>query len=283
MNKQGKMYYIWLDESDKEGTFYSNFYGGILVNSKNLPKVLEMSEGFIREHGMQEEEIKWQKVNKYNFERYKELVDFIFDLLGNGYAKIRIFFRHNQFKPIGLTNEQKRKSYSLLYYQFIKHAFGLEFSNKSDKDIFIKILLDDMPLKGDDANEFKEHLFNLNKDKGFMAARIKIRKEDIIEVDSSKHILLQFLDLILGAMCFRLNDKHKIKDPITGKYGIRTNLKKKLYMHINKKIREIHPGFNIGVSTSITKMEDRWLYPYSHWSFKPNQFERDVSRVKKNK
>ena len=25
------MYYIWFDESDKEGEFYSNFYGGILI------------------------------------------------------------------------------------------------------------------------------------------------------------------------------------------------------------------------------------------------------------
>ena len=29
------MYYIWFDESDKEGAYYSNFYGGILVDSKN--------------------------------------------------------------------------------------------------------------------------------------------------------------------------------------------------------------------------------------------------------
>jgi hypothetical protein len=26
-------YYIWFDESDKEGEFYSNFYGGILIKS----------------------------------------------------------------------------------------------------------------------------------------------------------------------------------------------------------------------------------------------------------
>ncbi len=282
MSNIGKMYYIWLDESDKDGTFYSNFYGGILVKSKDLPKVLKMSENFVKELGLQEE-IKWQKVNKYNFKRYTNLVDFIFDLLDKGYAKIRIFFRHNQYKPIGLTNEQKRKSYSLLYYQFIKHAFGLQFSNNTDNVIYVKFLIDDMPLKGEDVNDFKEHLFKLNNDEGFLSANIKIRKEDIIEVDSSKHLLLQFLDLILGAMCFRLNDKHKIKDHNTGKYGVRTVLKHKLYMHINKKICELHPRFNVGVSTSIIKKEDRWLSPYSHWSFKPNQYERDVTRVKKNK
>ena len=39
-----RMYYIWFDESDKEGEYYSNFYGGILVDSKNYENVLAMSK-----------------------------------------------------------------------------------------------------------------------------------------------------------------------------------------------------------------------------------------------
>ena len=27
------MIYIWLDESDKKGQYYSNFYGGILIKA----------------------------------------------------------------------------------------------------------------------------------------------------------------------------------------------------------------------------------------------------------
>ncbi len=38
--KKRIMYYIWFDESDKEGAYYSNFYGGILVDSKNYENVL---------------------------------------------------------------------------------------------------------------------------------------------------------------------------------------------------------------------------------------------------
>ena len=58
------MYYIWFDESDKEGKYYSNFYGGILVESKNYEKVITMSKSFVSELGITEE-IKWQKVNEY--------------------------------------------------------------------------------------------------------------------------------------------------------------------------------------------------------------------------
>ena len=63
------------------------------------------------------------------YEKYEKVVDFIFDLLKNDKMKIRIFFRNNQYRPIGLTREHKRREYQLLYYQFIKHAFG--FGNKN--------------------------------------------------------------------------------------------------------------------------------------------------------
>ena len=35
------MIHIWLDESDKHGMYYSNFYGGILVQSQHREVVLE--------------------------------------------------------------------------------------------------------------------------------------------------------------------------------------------------------------------------------------------------
>ena len=74
------MYYIWFDESDKEGEFYSNFYGGILIKSSDLENVLQMANSLMLELGI-EEEIKWQKVNKFMYEKYVKVVDFIFDLL----------------------------------------------------------------------------------------------------------------------------------------------------------------------------------------------------------
>lgn len=227
------MYYIWFDESDKEGKYYSNFYGGILIKSEDYINVINMSTAIVEELGLTDEEIKWQKVNNYTYEKYLRIVDFIFSLLQNNFAKIRIFFRNNQYVPTDLTKEQRRETYPRLYYQFIKHSFGLQYSNKTSKDIYIKLLIDDIPLKGDDILKFKDYIFRLNYDDGFKKARIKIKRDDICEVDSSKHILLQFMDLILGAICFRLNDKNKIKDPLTGRRGKRTVLKDKLYKHIN--------------------------------------------------
>ena len=64
----------------------------------------------VKEVGLESEEIKWQKVNEYTEERYKKIIDVLFELLGEGKAKIRIFFRHRQFEPVGLSNEQRRKN-----------------------------------------------------------------------------------------------------------------------------------------------------------------------------
>jgi hypothetical protein len=184
------MYYIWLDESDKEGKYYSNFYGGILIDSDVVEEVLLLSRKELEKVGLKDEEIKWQKVNNYTFEKYKDIVDFIFRLLKEGKVKIRIFFRNNQYVSVGLTKEQKRNEYSILYYEFIKHAFGLRYSNPQHKETNLKLLIDDMPLKGDDSKRFKDYIFKLNYDDGFRKAHLHINREDICEVDSKKHLPL---------------------------------------------------------------------------------------------
>ena len=230
-----------------------------------------------------DEEIKWQKVNEYWLERYQRLVDVVFCLMSEGKMKIRIFFRHNQFVPIGLSMDQKREEYQRLYYQFIKHAFGWEYANNGEKDENVSILLDDMPLSGQKNKDFKDILFGLNNDKSFKTAHLHLKDEDIAEVDSKKHLPLQVMDLILGAMCFRLNDKQKEKAEGKRVRGKRTIAKEKLYKHINMRIREIMPGFNVGISTSIRSKDDVWSHPYRHWSFIPKEHERHGELTKKQK
>jgi len=276
------MYYIWCDESDKEGEFYSNFYGGLLIESKDLRRVLKRMEHKIVELDITEE-IKWQKVNQHFFEKYLLLIDFIFDLLEEGLIKIRIFFRHNQNVPKYLTRKQMREEYSLLYYQFIKHAFGFQYSNDSGLPVSLHIALDELPISEPEKREFKDFLSRLGSDPNYKTANIRIRKDDIQEVDSKKNLPLQMLDLILGAICFRLNDKHKQKNEGTNRRGKRTVLKEKLYKHIYFRISQIKRGFNVGVSTGISSPVDSWTMPYRHWSFVPKSVEVDRQKTKKGR
>jgi hypothetical protein len=111
-------------------------------------------------------------------------------------------------------------------------------------------------------------------------AGIKIRKQDIAEVDSKKHLLLQVIDVVLGAICFKLNNKHKEIPEGKKRRGKRTRAKEKVYKHINKKIREIRKGFNVGISIGVARKEDHWLHPYRHWRFIPSEFEIDETFFK---
>ena len=273
------MIYIWLDESDKKGAYFSNFYGGILINSLYYDQIISNLSQLCEELGIKEE-IKWQKVNAYTFDKYKLIVDFIFDILKKGYAKIRIFFRNNQFKAPALSDDHKENEFTILYYEFIKHAFGLRYCDWPEDERWVRLYIDDIPARGSQVPEFKKFLLGLNNDTNFRENGIHIKENDIIEVDSSKHLPLQLLDLILGAMCFRLNNKHKIKQADTGKRGKRTILKEKLYKYIYSKICEFRPYFNIGESTGILFYRDKWHHPYRHWSFKPNNYIRDYSMSK---
>ena len=169
----------------------------------------------------------------------------------------------------------------MLYYQFLKHAFGLPFANRGPQPVSIRVNLDQLPSNREDSATFKSFVVGLNQNSQFRAARIRYHKDQIAEVDSHDHVLLQCLDVVLGAMCFRLNDKHKEKPPGERKRGKRTIAKEKLYKFLLGRIREIYPNFNIGVSTGTQgDRANRWNHPYRHWKFIPKDHEIDETKTK---
>lgn len=277
-----EMYYIWTDESDATGKYYANFYGGILIKSEHYEEVLSRLSVVVKEQGLEQEEIKWQKVNEYTEERYKKIINVLFTLMGEGKVKMRMFFRHRQFEAVGLTNEQRRKEYPMLYYQFIKNDFGLIHSNPTGKEVRVRLLIDDMPLKGPAREEFLKAIYHLNELKSFQKANIVIKDGDVAEVNSKRHLPLQVMDLVLGSMCFRLNDKHKERG-IDGKRAKRNIVKERIYKYIRTKIWQLHPGFNIGITTPITKQDDLWERPYLHWNFVPRNYTKNEELTKSHK
>lgn len=274
------MIFIWLDESDRHGEFYSNFYGGILVHSKHYREVMERMRSVVTEMDINDE-IKWQKVNEYHYEKYLRVVDELFDLAKEDKLKIRIFFRHNQFTASRLKPEEKKADYQMLYYQFIKFAFGLPYADEALDSM--TLFIDEIPLRQNERDEFLSHIRSLANDPVLKSKGLKIADDGIIEVNSKQHLPLQFMDVILGAICFKLNEKDKLKTEGEKKIGKRTLVKLKLYKHINTRIREIYPNFNIGVTTPIRISCDSWTQVYRHWSFIPKYHSRDTSRTKRAK
>ncbi|MBN1437864.1 MAG: hypothetical protein JW929_00510 [Anaerolineales bacterium] len=155
--------------------------------------------------------------------------------------------------------------YFLLYYQFIKHAFGLEFA---PGPIRMRLYFDTFPDTEEKTAQFKGYLLGLTKTKRWRT--VDIQREDITEVRTRNHVLLQCLDIVFGSMSFRLNDKHKEKLADSSRRRKRTIAKEQLYRFILAEIGKIHPRFNIGISTSLHGDANRqWSDPYLHWNFVP--------------
>jgi hypothetical protein len=273
-------YIIYADESEEDGPFFSNFYGGLLVRSPDLKSVvgcLEASKEELRLGG----KAKWQKVTPQYLEKYKALMEAFFDLVEADQVKVRIMFLQRINVAVGLSHDQKKSSYFRLYYQFLKHAFGLQYSNDGQTPISMRLYLDRRSATKEQKEQFKAYIAALERQPQFRRAKILFPHDQIAEVDIRDHVLLQCLDIVLGAMQFRLNDFHQKKPEGQVKRAPRTIAKEKLYKSKLERVRKLHKGFNIGISTGTHgDPANRWRHRYSHWNFVPSSSRRDISRTK---
>lgn len=274
-------YVIYADESSEVGPHFSNFYGGVLIRSTDLTPLTEAlaaKKAELNFHG----EVKWQKVTKGYLEKYVALVDLFFDLVAEDKVKVRLMFTQNRHVPTQLERYHADNRYHILYYHFIKHAFGLRYSHDGLTPRIVRIYLDHMPDTRENNARFKSFLVALSAWPQFRDAGVVIRADQIAEVRSHDHVPMQLLDIVLGAMQFRLNDYHKAKQPNTGRRGSRTRAKEHLYKHILGRVRGIYPNFNVGITTGKQgALEKLWLHPYRHWLFVPRGAEIDPTKGKR--
>lgn len=276
-------YIIYCDESDSRGSYYSNFYGGALIRSKDLLEVencLQQKKLKLNLHG----EVKWSKITSNYRDKYVDLMNTFFNFVKDNKIKIRIMFTQNMHVA-NFTKYQQEQEYFLLYYQFIKHIFGLQYSNFQEMPIGIRIYFDQFPVSTrEKVEQFKSYIYGLSKNPAFRKAKIAIRQDQIAEVSSHEHVILQCLDIVLGAVQFRLNDKHLAKPLGSMVRAKRTLAKEYVYKEINKSIRLIHPNFNIGITTGTGgNMENCWNHSYRHWLFKAHNSSTDLSKTKRAK
>ena len=268
-----KEYLIFCDESDTSGKYFSNFYGGVLVGASHLDRInalLNSEKQRLNLFG----EIKWSKVSQPYVMKYEELMRAFFSEVAAGHLRVRIMFRQNAHSPAKLSLDQIEGTYFRLYYQFIKHAFGLFFHPRADHPVHLKLFFDEFPETREACTQFKGFILGLKENPDIRRAGLSIRSEDMAEIRSHDHVLAQCLDVVLGAMAFRLNDKHREIPIGSRKRGKRTIAKERLYKMLLQEIRAIRPGFNIGVSTGVEGDRSRhWSSPYLHWKFVPSEME----------
>lgn len=274
---------LFSDESITKGKFYSNFYGGVMVGGSQYLRITHSLKKVLEEHSLTSE-IKWSKVTPLWLEGYKALMDKFFHEVLEDNLRVRIMFRQNAHTVPTLDNKQVDNEYFLLFYQFIKHGFHLDTLPDPGHPIQLRLYFDQFPHTKEKAEAFKNYILRLQESK-FRQSRLVIAQEDITEVRSHDHILLQCLDVVLGAMAFRLNDQHKERHPGVREIPKRTKAKIALYKHILMLIKKMKPRFNIGESTGMKGVSGNYRgtqdLPYAHWAFKPHQSEYDHSVTKR--
>lgn len=265
-------YLIFCDESLTKGQLYSHFYGGALVRGKDYIEVKEAIDAKKVELNLLGE-IKWTKVSANYLGKYLEMMDLYFKFIKEGKIKVRIMFQATKHE---IEEHNDADKYHILYYQFIKHAFGLPYRDEYiDEDVNLKLLFDEIPDTREENDNFKAHICYLQELQQFKKAKIHIRHDDISEIDSHKYAIQQCMDIILGAMAFRLNNLHlEIPEGAT-EPGKKTKAKEALFNHILKLIQETDgvKVFRIEESTVPDTAKYRWSTPYRHWKFIPAKFK----------
>jgi uncharacterized protein DUF3800 len=258
-------YIIYCDESESKGRHFSNFYGGALVTSEHLQTVQDTLAKRKKELNLFGE-IKWSKITTNYRKKYIDMVDCFFDLIKEGKVKVRVMFTQNIMQARNLTRDHIRNQYAILYYFFVRHAFGLVHSPRPAR---VRVYPDQMPLSASQFASFRGYVVRLSSRSEFRARGVTFAAEDVAQVVSHDHDILQCLDVVLGAMNFRLNDKHQDKPLNAKRRSAKTLARLKVYKHINKRIRDLYPNFNVGITTGHHgDRANRWHHAYRHWNFR---------------
>lgn len=272
-------YLIYCDESDDKGEFYSNFYGGALLKLADQDAIeqrLSAAKGkFVTV------EFKWTNITPYAEDQYIEFVRELFAIVREGLVKLRVMFKQNIHQTHGIEYDEENKFF-ILYYQFLKHAFGLQHCNVDfPGQSFVHVALDDVPVTKEQFANFSAYLSSLSDYPILFNARVCIPRNEIRGVNSRQHVILQAVDVVLGAIQFRLNNTHRAKPVGSNRRAKRTRAKHRVHTEIRTLIQGIYPNFNIGISTGEKTRTDRWDHPYAHWRFVPTGSVMDLSRGKR--
>jgi hypothetical protein len=268
----GHEYIIYCDESEDRGQYFSDFYGGALVCGEHMAEVVQRIRAKKQELNLHRE-VKWQRVTEQYEAKYVALMDTFFQLIQEGKIKVRIMFTQNMFVAKGLTKRHVDDKYFILYYQFIKHAFGLHCSPVYEGGVQLKVYPDKIPDTNEKIARFRSYIVALAKLPAWRERDIKIHPDNVTDVLSHEHEVLQCLDVVLGAVHFKLNNKHRALTARNNtRRGSRTKAKARLFKHIQAKIEQVmYPRFNVGITTGRRTDDCFWRDPYRHWVFMPRE------------
>jgi hypothetical protein len=278
-----RRYILYCDEAynAQPALRYHHYYGGLLIGEGFVSRLEQQLLNLASLAGLAGE-IKWGKVDGKSRGAYEAFMSGFFDELAQGYFKVRVLFLDRYLKPEYSVKKSKQEQFFTLYYLFVTRAFGWkEAPFATDESVSLRFLFDQLPHKREAREKFREFLSNIPRTKRFGHLKLLIPKDGIAEVDSRRHRIAQGIDVLIGALGYRMNRLHRILTP-SGRRGKRTIAKDGVSNAIRTRLRDFGVK-NIGITTgTYGKPLALWNDPIRLWRLEPKDFTVDNSWCKKS-
>lgn len=200
-------YVLYADEAytHNDSLPHRRFYGGCLLEARLREQYdRELSDLRLR-LGLQGR-VKWNKVRPFNIVRVREIVNLFLDWVENGTVKLRVMWLPQQIVEAQSEHFQEY-GYYILYYFFVTYGFGLKFHDVGD--VRIEFLPDTLPDGPEKRASFRRFLMQAHTSNRFAdGSDFSIIR--VSGVGEEHHMLLQCVDVIIGALGFILNDGHVV-------------------------------------------------------------------------
>lgn len=250
-------YIIIADESTKNGKEYSYFYGGALVLEKDYEFLSSALNKIKETTGLGE--LKRTKITEKNYKDYIKVLRLFFALVSTGDIKVRVMFSPNE--ELLKLPKRENLTYTKFYYAFIFNAFSIFYAKK---DIRLRLIFDDLPETKEQCENFKNCIVSKVKvNDRADANKVYIDKQQIEEVDSKKHIILQCIDVIVGVFDHFLNTP-----PSELMSTKRAKARSLIFKFVLLQISTLHKNFIINKTTQPIYSHKGWNDKYKHFVYR---------------
>ena len=264
---------IYADEAwthEKPLNRYHFFFGGLLGSCSEMQE-LELCLKNLQNKHNDRREVKWSNLSKRNYNLYIDFINCFKNFILFKNIKYRQMFKDRSFHYTNDPLSNPLEAQYKLYYQFLKHSFGLKYIPNIDSSICIYLDHHSNHAHQRALQEFVSSLPRLLNRKD-----LKIK---ISFINSRKSRILQLCDLLMGAAGYYGNKLHNRRN--SGKIGMNSSQKLKLafckYVYNNlKDIDTIDRGskaFNWFESTGTNlNSANHYNHKIRIWKFVPSQY-----------
>lgn len=256
---------------------YHNFFGGIFGTESHLGALDTQLRQAIAATG-NNQEIKWQHLTPRNVGLYMAFADHLFDAIRGNKVTYRQMFCDRSVLRVEPSGESRPTEIDVqfkLYYQFLKHCFGIKhLPDKESSEILVRL----------DGHSSQKHKTKLTGYAEELPGALGLRNLTVrLTFEQSERTpRIQVCDLLMGAAGSYGNKMHQLRENgasgMTPKQKARLEFAKFVYgnlKNINNAARG-SGGFNWFETTGMSGDPKNMLtHPVRIWKFLPSRYQVD--------